>query len=249
MKTTKALIQILFLAFFLSACSAGAASPTSEMSLEEIYTAAAMTVTARAAEQTPPPSPTYTLTPTPDITSTSSPTSVPSSNDNTSFSGGASCDSSIYLSDVTIPDGTVLSPGASFTKTWSVQNTGSCTWTTAYSVAYLSGDAMGGSAAALSAAVSPGGSIQVSVGMTAPSSAGSYTGYWKLKNAEGVFFGEVIYVQIVIPGGTSTVTFTPTSTEEEVSYTSTPTETPASTPTSTPVPADTSEPAATDEAS
>ena len=32
------------------------------------------------------------------------------------------------LQDVSIPPGTVLEPGQSFTKTWRVQNTGSCSW-------------------------------------------------------------------------------------------------------------------------
>jgi hypothetical protein len=37
-------------------------------------------------------------------------------------------DRSIFLSDVTIPDGTVVSPSARFTKTWEVQNVGTVPW-------------------------------------------------------------------------------------------------------------------------
>lgn len=37
-------------------------------------------------------------------------------------------DKSIFLADVTIPDGTVVTPGAHFTKTWEVQNVGVLAW-------------------------------------------------------------------------------------------------------------------------
>ncbi len=34
--------------------------------------------------------------------------------------------------DVTIPDGTPMSPGQEFVKTWRIRNTGICTWDTDY---------------------------------------------------------------------------------------------------------------------
>jgi len=37
-------------------------------------------------------------------------------------------DQSIFVADVTIPDGTVVAPGARFTKTWEVQNVGTAAW-------------------------------------------------------------------------------------------------------------------------
>ncbi|MBI2332298.1 MAG: hypothetical protein HYU84_09110, partial [Chloroflexi bacterium] len=139
------------------------------------------------------------------------------------------------------PDGTVLTPGSAFTKTWSLQNTGSCDWTTSYSIVFYSGNSMSGATTALSAAVSPGGSTDVSVSLTAPSTSGSYTGYWRLQNASGTSFGEAVYVQIAVSGSTPTPTSTSTATDEsEEEATSTPTST--TSPTETPVPTATETP-------
>jgi hypothetical protein len=33
-----------------------------------------------------------------------------------------------YVADVTIPDGTVMTPGNAFSKTWRVRNSGTCKW-------------------------------------------------------------------------------------------------------------------------
>jgi hypothetical protein len=43
-----------------------------------------------------------------------------------------------FLSDVTFPDGTMTLPLTTFTKSWYVQNTGTCEWTKYYSIVYLS---------------------------------------------------------------------------------------------------------------
>lgn len=50
---------------------------------------------------------------------------------------------SAFVSDVTIPDGTMMSPGQSFTKTWQIKNSGSTIWS-GYSLAFDRGTQMGG---------------------------------------------------------------------------------------------------------
>jgi hypothetical protein len=238
MISKKSLIILSLIAVMLNACGAEAtATPSQEEIMNQVYTVVAMT---NAVTATSIPQPTSTAAFMPTVTLISilptatlfqgivNPTSV------------SSCDSSVYLSDVTIPDGTTMSPDEEFTKTWSLQNTGTCTWTTSYSMIYYSGNSMSGSATALPSAVSPGGSIEVSVDLAAPSSAGTYTGYWRLQNASGVTFGEAVYVQIVVSGSTATPTPTSTSDEDEA-YTSTPTTEPTYTPTPTPVIESTSE--------
>ena len=81
---------------------------------------------------------------------------------------------------------------------------------------------MSGSTTALSSALSSGGQLDVSVEMVAPSTTGTYTGYWRLQNAAGTSFGQSIFVQIVVSDSASTITPTPTATNSEASYTSTP---------------------------
>jgi hypothetical protein len=101
------------------------------------------------------------------------------------------CNRAGFVRDVTVPDGTDFAPGATFEKTWRLENTGACTWDSSYSLVFVDGDAMGGPAAsALTAGtVPPGGEIDVTVQLTAPESPGSYRGNWKLRNPAGVLFG------------------------------------------------------------
>ena len=100
------------------------------------------------------------------------------------------CDRAQFVRDVTIPDGTVMAPGATFTKTWRLKNVGSCAWSTSYQLVYFSGEQMGAAAsAAFPQNVPVGQTVDISINMTAPSTAGSYRGFWMFKNASGALFG------------------------------------------------------------
>ena len=102
----------------------------------------------------------------------------------TSTSG---CDQAQFVTDVTVPDGTTFAPNAPFTKTWRLKNVGTCTWTTAYSLVFVSGDRMGGVTTLIPQAVVPGQTVDLGINFKAPSLAGSYRGYWQLKNARRRF--------------------------------------------------------------
>ncbi|HLO32867.1 MAG TPA: NBR1-Ig-like domain-containing protein [Anaerolineales bacterium] len=102
----------------------------------------------------------------------------------------SACDRAQFITDVSIPDGTILSPGATFTKTWRLKNVGSCAWNTSYQLVFFSGEQMGAAAsAAFPQNVAVGQTIDISINMTAPSAAGSYRGNWMFKNANGALFG------------------------------------------------------------
>jgi hypothetical protein len=128
-----------------------------------------------------------------------------------------------------------MQPGQSFTKTWRLQNVGTCTWTTSYAVAYFSGEQLGAAPSVpLAGNVAPGQTVDISVDMVAPTTAGRFQGNWKLRNASNVLFGigpngsAPFWVRIVVantPTGTTTVTRTLTPT----------TPAPTTTPTATPV--------------
>lgn len=100
------------------------------------------------------------------------------------------CDWASLVDDISIPDGSLLLPGQAFTKTWRLKNIGTCTWSPEYSVAFVEGSSLGAPASVkINNTVAPGGTVDVSVQMTAPSAAGSYTSNWLLKNAAGTSFG------------------------------------------------------------
>jgi hypothetical protein len=95
-----------------------------------------------------------------------------------------------FVKDITVPDGTEYLPGASFTKTWELQNTGSCTWNEDFQLIFVEGDQMSGDDdIPLGEDVAPGEKVQVSVDLIAPLSAGSYRGDWMLEDDDGENFG------------------------------------------------------------
>ncbi len=202
------------LALVLAACGPGNANATPTMSVDAIYTAAYTTLIAQQATQlalTPPtntPKPTKepTLAPPPSPIATLAPIGTPTV-------GGASsaCDSAVFVSDVTIPDNTVVDPGKKFVKTWRLLNKGSCTWTTSYKLAFNDGDQMGGADSFVTVPVAPGAVSDLSVTLTAPNTNGTYKGNWQMQNASNQSFGNIIYVQVKVGAG-STATAGPSPT-------------------------------------
>ena len=139
---------------------------------------------------------TATITSSPILIATN--TSIPS----TAVLPTSNCNAGQFIDDITIPDGTIISPGDNFTKTWRLKNIGTCTWTSSYAVVFTSGSSMGGPAAqALSGNVNPGQTVDISVNLTAPGSNGTYTGNYKLRDSGGVLFTNNFYVQIKVQGG------------------------------------------------
>ncbi|MBL8050207.1 MAG: hypothetical protein JNM46_03215 [Anaerolineales bacterium] len=153
--------------------------PDPQATVQAMVTQTMISLTLNAPTQTPLPP---TVTPAP-VTQTVTPTSTQSPV--TTY-----CDWASFVKDVTIPDGTTLLPGETFTKVWRLKNRGTCTWTPDYTLVFSSGSQMGGTTAIrLPAYVAPGQTIDISVTLTAPSTNGSYTGYWMLRNPSGALFG------------------------------------------------------------
>ena len=221
-KLRNLLIFSLLTTLVLSACnlpggsSAQAQGIADGDSISFVETAAAATIAAQedteaeASEEADKPEeeaavetlePTATLVPT--ATPTPAPTEVP-----------GVCDLAGFVMDISIPDGAEMAPNENFVKTWRLQNVGTCTWTTEYELIFDSGDAMGGPASQLlTSAVVPGGTVDISVNLAAPNSAGNYKGNWKLRNAGGVVFalagGVPVYVEINVVEPEPTATPTP----------------------------------------
>jgi Ig-like domain from next to BRCA1 gene len=216
----------------LTACRSGDSdlTPTPDINLiqtEVVETyAAALTQTA-AAQPTLFPTLTASATIPPIVTlaSTLLPISQPT------VAATKSCYNMTFVSDVTIPDNTPVAPGQTFTKTWKVVNNGSCAWDAGFKFAFVSGDAMSGTAYTLPASVAVNATIDLSIAMTAPTNkTGALQGNWQMSTAGGQFFGNQVYVIVVVGGGT----LTPTATGAVAS--ATPSVTPSATPTPTATP-------------
>ncbi len=134
---------------------------------------------------TQPPAPPSTLTPLPPLTPTATPINQPPP---TVVPSG--CDKASFVADVTVPDGTIFSPGAAFTKTWRLKNAGRCPWTTAYKFLFYSGEQMSAPTSInIPWNVAPGATVDLTVNMVAPGSPGKFRGHWILSNASGALFG------------------------------------------------------------
>jgi hypothetical protein len=89
-----------------------------------------------------------------------------------------------------IAPGEEFDAGDVFQVDWPIKNTGTCTWTTDYALAFFSGDQLGAPVSiALSTSIDPGDSIVLSVEMTAPSQPDEYISFWKLQDGDGQLFG------------------------------------------------------------
>jgi hypothetical protein len=130
--------------------------------------------------------PSTSQSPTPTFTVTPEPVQAPSETPDDS----KPCLRGSYVADVTIPDGQVMLPGETFTKTWRIINTGTCSWSTDFEVIFASGDQMeGADSGKLPHSVGPGETVDISMDMTAPQDFGDYQGHWQLRSAEGKTFG------------------------------------------------------------
>ncbi len=227
--------SIIFFAgalLLLTACNfpGNTAQPTIEP--EMIYTAAAQTLTAQqtqAAQGTPIILPSQTL---PAMTATSpvvlAPTNTPLPPTNTPLPTNTPvpptptatpipCDRGQFVKDISVPDDTPITAGTTFVKTWQIKNNGSCTWTSGYALVFYNGDAMSGPASApiTNGTVPPGSTIDISATLIAPTTAGTYKGNWRLRNAGGAVFGigpnadQSFWVQIKSVAPTPTPSPTP----------------------------------------
>lgn len=115
------------------------------------------------------------------------------------------CNWALFVKDISTPNGTAFIAGTQFTKTWRIQNIGTCTWTRDYAMVYESGELMSAEKVQyLDEVIKHGETVDISIAFTAPAASGKHTGYWKLRNQNGKYFGmgdnadEAFWVQIEV---------------------------------------------------
>jgi hypothetical protein len=183
----------------ISACG------TPQVDESAMATAVAATIQAQNTQATVPQAtslaPTDTPSPLASVPATLTGTAVPQV-------AGGFCSPSASLVGETIPDLTIVQPGATFTKVWQLQNSGTCTWDTNWQLVYYGGDLMDGlTVYNLPEPAQPGDTLDIPIILRAPAENGSYTGEWMLKSPWGQTFGVGSYsvpisVSIVVGSGT-----------------------------------------------
>ncbi len=190
----------LALVVLLSACRAPAAtddpkSPTQD--INALYTQVAGTLIAQGQQQaatatTGPTNTAIVITATPTFTPT--PDAAQPTATNTSAPATARpvavCNQATFVTDVTVKDGTQMSKGEDFTKTWRIRNSGTCTWDDDYTVVYEGGTNLASkSSFALPKEVKPGETVDISIAMEAPDENGTYRSEWVIRSDSGSEFG------------------------------------------------------------
>ncbi|MFZ5818287.1 MAG: NBR1-Ig-like domain-containing protein, partial [Chloroflexota bacterium] len=124
---------------------------------------------------TPPPEPTVVPTSTPPCT-----------------------DGLAFLEDLTIPDGSVVSPGASIDKQWLVQNNGSCNWDARYRLKFAGGEPLGATAEQALYPARAAMQTVIRITFTAPTAPGTYKSAWQAFGPDGEAFGDALFMEIVV---------------------------------------------------
>lgn len=191
-------LAICLLALVLGACNMPRRGAPDQSGVNALYTQAAQTVQAQLTQVNQPPAtaidgqtpvpPATQVSPGPEETTAPQPTPAPGE---TTTPAGTACDRARFVEDVTYPDNTDVAPGMTFVKTWRLQNAGSCTWTSAYTLVFEGGEAMNApsSLPITTGTVAPQETVDVSVTLVAPSTPGTYRADFKLSNAAGQRFG------------------------------------------------------------
>lgn len=194
MRRWVSLICLGWIALILAACNLPESGTPTVGGIDAIRTSAARTVDAGSTLMAVTPRTTLSKTVLVPSGQPSDPSTTPQAQlTRTTPTPTPPCDQATFVRDVSIPDGTFLQPGTSFTKIWELKNTGSCPWNSTYSLVFANeGDLMGGAISnplIRSGAVQPGELVQVALDLKAPVSLGDYKSHWRLRSPAGVDFG------------------------------------------------------------
>jgi hypothetical protein len=85
-----------------------------------------------------------------------------------------------FVADVSLPDGSILSPNCQATKTWRISNPGRTAWPTSVRLVHVGGALMGASNGISVPPLEPAAEFDLALPIQAPAQAGRYVGYWRL---------------------------------------------------------------------
>jgi arginine/lysine/histidine transporter system substrate-binding protein len=140
---------------------------------------------------------------------------------------GAQWVADLSYDDQNMTNPPIMQPGQPFTKGWRMLNTGTCSWTTSYKLVYSHGNTpaaqMGGQPIYVTREVKPGETFDFYVNLIAPTTPGTYQGFWTMRNDRNVPFGETVWVGITVPGSPTPTPPPPSQPSQNVTFTANPT--------------------------
>jgi hypothetical protein len=103
-----------------------------------------------------------------------------------------------FVADVTIEDGSTMTPQQQFVKIWRLRNEGTVAWPENTRLSYVGGDKLSAAEAVPVPVVEPGSEVDIAVDMTAPALPGRYVGYYRLLTPDGTRFGQRVWVDVIV---------------------------------------------------
>lgn len=117
-----------------------------------------------------------------------------------------------FVGDITIPDATIVAPSTDFVKIWLVRNDGPCDWPTfgdGVRLVTAGGDPMCDMNLSIPVeSIKVGNETHISVTLKSPPTPGRYVSYFRLQAADGVVFGQKLWVDIRVQAAPGHVGFT-----------------------------------------
>lgn len=107
-------------------------------------------------------------------------------------------DNLVYTADLTIPDGTEVSPGAGLDKQWEVENQGTCNWNENYRLKFIGGEQLSASPEQALIPARSGTKTIIRIQMTAPQEAGNYRSAWQAYSPADEPFGDPIFIDFFV---------------------------------------------------
>ena len=137
--------------------------------------------------------PTQAVTPTPlveppaDVEQETRPTPAPS------------CTNALwFFQDLSIPDGTVVSPGERLDKRWLVKNAGTCNWDEYYQIRLEAGPNMGVPQQQALYPARADTQLTIRMNFIAPDEPGTYRSAWQAYDPDGEPFGDPFFIEVIV---------------------------------------------------
>jgi hypothetical protein len=143
------------------------------------------------------PAPTQILSTTTPIPALN--TSVPTPTVTATAMAAGPCTNNLeFIQDVTIPDGTSISFGATIDKQWLIKNNGTCNWDSTYRLKWIGGDPLSAAQEQILYPARAGTQVTLRITFTAPTAEGTVESAWQAYSPDGIAFGDPIYIKIVV---------------------------------------------------
>lgn len=103
-----------------------------------------------------------------------------------------------FISDLTIPDGTVVLPDSTMDKRWEVENSGNCNWDETYRLRLIAGPDLSAQPEQALYPARSGSRAVIRILFKAPLEPGAYRSAWQAANADGDLFGDPFFIDFIV---------------------------------------------------